>query len=339
MVKLFITGATGYIGGDFLYTISQAHSEYAVSVLVRREETISRIRKSYPSVEIVEGDLDDGERLAAAAAEADVVLNLAATNHLAGFKALHSGASKRKLAHFIQISGATMVSQDEIKSGNFGDASPHQYDDLSDQEELRQIIRKHENRLVDNQFLDFAERSSSVKSALVIPSLIYGRGRGPINQRSIQVPELARIALEKKHAVQIGAGENIWSNIHISDLSSMLLKLVENAVSQATDDQAWGPNGMFFARSNPGISFGQIARLISDAAQKEGLFSDSQIEKITAAEADGLSPHASAIVGTNARTLSKKAQQVLGWSASGSGLEDEVSATVVEEARRLQTRS
>lgn len=232
-----------------------------------------------------------------------------------------------------------MVSQDEIKSGNFGNSSPHQYDDVNDQEELRQIIRKHKNRLVDNQFLDVAERLSPVKSALVIPSLIYGRGRGPINQRSIQVPELARIALEKKHAVQIGAGENIWSNIHISDLSAMLLKLVENAVSQANDDQAWGLKGMFFAGSNPGINFGQIGKLISDAAQKEGLFSDSQIEKITAAEADALSPHASAIVGTNARTLSKKAQQVLEWSASGPELEDEIPATVVEEARRLQARA
>ena len=231
-----------------------------------------------------------------------------------------------------------MVSQDEIKAGNFGNSSPLQYDDVNDQKKLRQIIRKHKNQLVDNQVLDVAERSSSVKSALVIPSLIYGRGRGPINQRSIQVPELARIALEKTHAVQVGAGENIWSNIHISDLSSMLLKLVENAVSQSTDDQAWGPNGMFFAGSNPGISFGQVANLISDAAKKEGLFSDSQIEKITAAEAGALFPHASAVVGTNARTLSKKAQLVLGWSASGTVLEDEVSATVVEEARRLKIR-
>lgn len=69
------TGATGYIGGDFLYTISQAHPEYAISVLVRREETIPRIKKSYPSVEIVVGDLDEGERLAAAAQDADIVLS------------------------------------------------------------------------------------------------------------------------------------------------------------------------------------------------------------------------------------------------------------------------
>ncbi|KAM3418115.1 hypothetical protein BST61_g6320 [Cercospora zeina] len=313
------------------------HRKYAISVLVRRQGTISKIKESYPNIEIVEGDLDDGEKLSQAAADADVILNLAATNHLAGFKALHSGASKRKLAHLMQISGATMVSQDEIKAGNFGNSSPHQYDDVNDQDKLREMIRKHQNRVVDNQFLDFAEQSSTVKGALVIPSLIYGRGRGPVNQRSIQVPELARIALQRKHAVQIGAGENVWSNIHISDLSSMLLRLVEHAVS--ANNLAWGVDGMFFAGSNPGIKFGRIASLISDAALKDDLFPDSQIEKITAAEADALSPHASAIVGTNARTLSQKAQRILGWSASGPGLEDEIPATVAEEARQWQTKS
>lgn len=69
------TGATGYIGGDFLHTVSQRHPEYAITVLVRREETISRIKESYPGIEIVEGDLDDGEKLAAAAADVDVVLS------------------------------------------------------------------------------------------------------------------------------------------------------------------------------------------------------------------------------------------------------------------------
>lgn len=230
-----------------------------------------------------------------------------------------------------------MVSQDEIKAKSFGNASEAQYGDISSESELGQIIRKHQNRTVDNYILDIADQSPNVKTALVIPSLIYGKGRGPGNQRSIQVPELARIALERKRAVHIGAGANIWSNVHVSDLSSMLVRLVESAISGSDDKQIWGSSGFFFAGAHPGISFNAVAKSIADSAQKSGLLSDNQIDQISAAEADALSPHASAIVGTNARTLSERAQKVLGWSAKGPTLEDQIPPTVSIEAERLRS--
>lgn len=230
-----------------------------------------------------------------------------------------------------------MVSQDEIKAKNFGNATDDQYGDVQDEEKLRTIIRRHQNRTVDNYILDIAEQTPAVKTALVIPSLIYGHGRGTGNQRSIQVPELARIALERKRAVHIGAGANIWSNIHISDLSSILVRLVESAISDSDDKQIWGTNGLFFAGAHAGISFGSVAKQIAEAAQKKGLVPGTEVDEITADEADKLSPHASAIVGTNARTLSERAQKVLAWSAKGHSLEDEIPQTVAAEAQRSKS--
>lgn len=229
-----------------------------------------------------------------------------------------------------------MVSQDEIKAKDFGNATRDQYSDVHDEKRIQSIIRKHQNRTVDNYFLDIAEKSPAVKAALVIPSLIFGKGRGTGNQRSIQVPELSRIALERKRAVQIGAGANIWSNIHISDVSSLIVKLVESAISGSNDNSIWGVNGIFFAGAHPGINFGEVAKQIAEAALKSNLVPTVDVDEISASEADVLSPHASAIVGTNARTLSKRAQQQLGWNAKGPSLEQEIPITVVAEAERLK---
>jgi nucleoside-diphosphate-sugar epimerase len=239
-------------------------------------------------------------------------------------------------AQIIQISGAIMVSQDEIKAKNFGNGTDGQYSDIRDEKELYNSIRKHQNRTVDNYVLDIAEQTPNVKTALVIPSLIYGKGNGPGNQRSIQAPELARITLERKRAVKIGAGANIWSNIHISDLGSILVHLVESAISGSDDKQIWGTNGLFLAGTHPGISFGSLVKQIAETAHKCGLIPGVEVNEISAAEADKLSPHASAIVGTNARTLSERAQKALGWSAEGPSLEDEIPPTVAIEAGRMR---
>lgn len=252
-------------------------------------------------------------------------------------KGSHQLPTNRLSAHIIQISGATVVSQDEIKAKNFGNVSDKQYGDLSDEQELHSIIEKHQNRAVDNYIQQIAKETPNVKTALVFPSMIYGKGSGPGNQRSIQVPELARIALQRKRAVHIGAGENVWTNIHISDLSAMLVRLVESAMSSGSNDEknTWGANGLFFAGAHEGISFGTLARKIARAAHEANLIPGEEVDSISAGEADELSPHASAIVGTNARTLSERAQKVLSWNASGPSLEHEIAPTVLAEAKRL----
>jgi hypothetical protein len=46
------------------------------------------------------------------------------------------------------------------------------------------------------------------KTALIFPPIIYGKGNGPVNQRSIQIPELSRVAIQTRQTVQVGKGES-----------------------------------------------------------------------------------------------------------------------------------
>lgn len=74
--KLFITGLTGYIGGDAFYYLSQHHPNFEYSALIRSEEKAKRVREAYPNVRTVIGSLDDSEVLAREAAWADIVLRM-----------------------------------------------------------------------------------------------------------------------------------------------------------------------------------------------------------------------------------------------------------------------
>jgi len=72
----FRTGATGYIGGDFLHAIMQAHPELAITALVRQQSAATKLKELYPHIDTVEGDLDSTELLAKAGVEFDVILSL-----------------------------------------------------------------------------------------------------------------------------------------------------------------------------------------------------------------------------------------------------------------------
>lgn len=119
---------------------------------------------------------------------------------------------------------------------------------------MRGLIHQYSSkRLVDSFILNLEKSPATPKTALVFPPLIYGRGRGPVNQRSVQVPELARATLQRRGSCQVGKGLSIWSNVHITDISQIFLKLVEKAVL-GEDGKLWNENGLYFAENGEMVS-------------------------------------------------------------------------------------
>jgi nucleoside-diphosphate-sugar epimerase len=103
-----------------------------------------------------------------------------------------------------------------------------------------------DRRAVDNFILGLA--GSGPRTAIIFPPIIFGTGSGPVNQRSIQVPSIAKNALQEKQAVYVGQGLSRWGAIHIADLAQLFVKLVEKAVNGGNDD-FWDENGLYFAES------------------------------------------------------------------------------------------
>jgi hypothetical protein len=76
------TGATGYIGGDALYTLVKAHPDWEISALVRSKEKGNMVTSQHPSVRLVHGDLDSAQLLEEEAAKADIVFRMAIPSEL-----------------------------------------------------------------------------------------------------------------------------------------------------------------------------------------------------------------------------------------------------------------
>lgn len=203
--------------------------------------------------------------------------DLAATGHLNSVKAIQSAfqnSVRQKPAHWIQISGASALAAAELadKSRAFGAPSDLVSDDLDGIADITSMIRGHPSRAVDNYVLDVAKSTPSVNTALVFPPIIYGQGRGPVNQRSIQIPQLARATLERGRGVRVGAGLSRWGDVHVHDVSALILRLLERAVEGPADERLWNENGISFdwgrragqclcCLTNPDVLSGPMASL------------------------------------------------------------------------------
>lgn len=76
--KIFITGITGYIGGDTFYRLHENNPspDFEFSALIRSNEKAEQVRAKYPHVRTVIGDLDDSDKITAEAAWADIVIRM-----------------------------------------------------------------------------------------------------------------------------------------------------------------------------------------------------------------------------------------------------------------------
>ena len=152
----------------------------------------------------------------------------------------------RQTGHWLQISGASVLSIPDIVASAFGEPSDKVYSDVDGADELRELIQQYSaKRVVDNLILSLIPAANRPKTALIFPPIIYGRGRGPVNQRSIQIPELARVTMQRRGGIPVGKGEATWSNVHISDVSSIFVKLAEKALRDE-EGNLWNKNGLYF---------------------------------------------------------------------------------------------
>jgi nucleoside-diphosphate-sugar epimerase len=71
---IFITGVTGYIGGEVAVVFAKKHPEYNLVFLVRNDEQAKIVKARFPSSETVIGDLDSHDVLFEQGKRADIVL-------------------------------------------------------------------------------------------------------------------------------------------------------------------------------------------------------------------------------------------------------------------------
>ncbi|KAH8799733.1 hypothetical protein F5884DRAFT_115827 [Xylogone sp. PMI_703] len=336
MVKIFALGVTGYIGGDALYAIAQAHPDYEITALVRNSDKAALVTKEYPGIRIVQGDLDNDTIITEEAAKADIVCHFADADHPGAAKAIVQGLLKAPtIGYYIHTSGTGILVIDDIESNSYGAPSEKIYDDYDGVSEVTSLRDSAWHREVDKIVLHAGtEHFSHIKTAIVCPPTIYGPGRGPGNQRSHQAYELSRATLTRGRGFTVNAGLAKWCEVHVHDLSDLYVRLVEEAV-KGGGRATWGSDGYYFAENGEFV-WGDIAKEVAEVAYKKGMIKTPEIDQVSVEEANTFSPSGAALWGTNSRSRAIRGRKLLGWNPTGKSLREELPGIVELEAKRLK---
>ncbi|KAF5682191.1 NAD(P)-binding protein [Fusarium circinatum] len=337
-LKIFYTGATGYLGGDAWALLIEKHPEWEArsTLLVRNEERAKVVQAKYPGARLVFGDLSDSTLLETEAANADIVVHCASIEDPHSSQALSNGLAKRRRdgsAYWVALSGTDNITWRTIEEGSYGTSYDHVYDDMDRVSEATSLPDQAPHRDVEKIQQQCITQNPSVKLAIVCPSCVYGVGEGCGNERSIQLPELAKYTIENSYAFKVGQGLCRWPNIHVRDHSRIVLSLIEDAMQGGTH-ATWGKDGYYFAENGEHV-WGDIAHLVAEEAKKEGLVDNASVKSFSAEEIDTQLDFGSAFYGTDSRCKAKRARQVLGWRPQQDSLEAEIARAVTIEGRSL----
>jgi len=291
-MTIFLTGATGFIGGAIAARLIAAG--HGIRGLVRTPEKAAQLQKL--GIEPVLGDLSDTALLAREARAADAVVNAASSDDRPAVEAfLDALAGTGK--PFLHTSGSSIVA-DEAR----GDwASDRTYDEDTP---IDPLAGKAARVAIDRLVTDAAGRG--VRSVVLCNTLIYGSGPG-LHADSVQIPTLAAQARQSGIVRHVGRGLNIWSNVHVEDVAELYALALDRA-----------PAGAFYFVENGEASFAQATAAI---ARRLGLGAPQDWPVDDAIAALGFGPAVYSL-GSNSRVRGRRARAELGWAPKHASLTD-----------------
>jgi nucleoside-diphosphate-sugar epimerase len=281
-MRIFLTGATGYIGSAVLAAI--VRGGHQVTALVRDPERAERI--SHRGVKTVVGELSKDKSYAAKAAECDAIVHTALEPSKRGSKVdrqaiehLLGVASRRvaegKPASFVYTSGTWVL----------GDTQGQATEEFPPHPPAHAAWRLEHERLV------LERGGNGIRTVIVRPGIVYGGSRGIVG-------DLLKNALDGLVRV-VGDGRNHWPCVYDRDLADLYLRL-------ATHPDA---TGVFHANDEADERVGDIVEAIArhakmppdvrhvpieEARTKMGSYADAlaldQIVRSTRARALGWAP-------------------------------------------------
>lgn len=284
-MKVFITGAAGFIGGSIAAGLVRAGHQ--VVGLVRKPEQLEELASI--GVTGVVGTLDDRDLLIAQAQAADAVINAASSDNRAAVEAFVDAlAGSGKV--FLHTSGSSIV----------GDASGGEGTDRIYFEDQLPAPTADKAARVAIDDLVLAAAGKGVRSAVLCNTLIYGDGALP--RDSVQLPRLIKQARKSGIVRHVGRGLNIWSNVHIDDVVDLYLLALEKTEAGA----------FYFVESGEASFHGMSAAI----ARALGLGEPRDWPLEQATEEWGYEM-ASYGLGSNSRVRGQRARAQLGWKPHG----------------------
>jgi nucleoside-diphosphate-sugar epimerase len=282
-MKIFVTGATGFVGAAAAGALSKRG--HRIAALARSEEARRKLRER--GYEAVAGSLEDTDALARAAREADAVIHAGATGDARNGEV--DAAAVRTLLDALRGSGKGFVYTSGVwVYGSTGEAPADESTPLNPVPIVAFRVA------VERAVLDAVD--ADVAAKIVRPGLVYGHRRG-----------IPAMFLANRDAVQvIGDGKNRWSLVHVDDLGELYALVLAKsppgeAYNASSDVRTVRDIALAAARSLGGVPLTFIP---------------------LAAAREQLGPFADALV-LDQIISSDKARHSLGWTPVGPSIDED----------------
>jgi nucleoside-diphosphate-sugar epimerase len=234
-MKIFVTGATGYIGAAVTEKLRAVG--HRVAGLARSLAAVHKLVQL--GAEAVRGDLRDGDILAQAAASADAVIHLAmepsreAPQLDAGVVDAVLGALRGSGKAFLYTSGIWVM----------GDTGGNVVDETTPVNPTPLVAWRPSQE-------DRVRQGDGLRGIVIRPAMVYGRGGGIVGG-------FAASAREKGVVQVVGTGENRWPFVHVDRLADLYVLALH------------APGSLYFASWGPSIPVREVAAAAAHGARLE----------------------------------------------------------------------
>lgn len=309
--------------------------------MVRGKDKQASVQSQYPKVRVVFGSNEDYDLIRAEAREADIVFDFAnSADDIGAATAISDGLSQHspdRPGYWIHTSGTGILTYVDVERDVYGQIHDKVHDDWDNVSELVSLPDIAWHREVDKIVLALGTgpvaKEGKVKTAIVCPPHIYGVGRGPLNKRSINIPNMAKMALERGKGFKVAQGENIWHAVHVYDLSELYLMFAESVVS-GDGKLTWGAEGYYLAEQEEFV-WGELAEKIAKIVHEKGWIKTADIDAVPVEEIRREFPARYRSWGANSRGKAIRAEKLLRWKCDAKGLDDGLEELVEWEAKAL----
>ncbi|KAH9890162.1 hypothetical protein F4778DRAFT_374543 [Xylariomycetidae sp. FL2044] len=284
MPSVLLFGATGFIGAPLAKQIKQAHPSWPVTIFIRNQ-TVEEYFKSEVGVDRIEyGTFGDSDKISTLSREHDLVINAADSKNteltasiLAG-QAQKPGGAKGKLVH---VSGGGNF-LDGTTKGEFNPEGKIWNDD--NEEDIKLIHDQMFNGAADKMILD-AGAEGKVDAYIACPVVVYGRSSGPAPVPGLGYSLYTSNAKALGFVPYVGPGTSVAATVHIDDVLTFLLSLIERVVKDEIQGSAYSK---YYILSGPTVTNKDLATGFARAMHQVGIMPSPEPKSVAFEEAGGL---------------------------------------------------
>jgi nucleoside-diphosphate-sugar epimerase len=274
-MRVFLTGATGYIGTAVAERLLAAGHQ--LTALARSESSLNKLQAA--GISPVRGDFAEPTTVGPAATATDGVISLATT-----YDAAIDGPAIDAILRALDGSNKPFIYTSGIWS--HGDTAGRVVDETSPPKPAALVAWR---QAVEERVLASARRG--IRSVVIRPAIVYGRGAG--------IPATFVESARTEGAARfIGTGRNRWPQVHVDDLADLYLLALEKAQ----------PGTLLLGVAGQSHSVSEIAEAASRAAGAGGRTVATPLEEAR----KSMGAYADALV-LDQQATGKRAEELLGW--------------------------